>query len=81
MLQRMAGTARVLSRVVLLAGSGLVAFDDLVALTMGTEHGDEHHFDLLYEKASVWHTCGESANLKHYPREKRDPVARDGAGV
>jgi hypothetical protein len=56
-----------LTLVALLASLGLTAFDDLIALAVGTAHGDEYHVDLLYERASVWHTCGESANLKHYP--------------
>ena len=27
--------------------------NDLVALTVGTEHGNEHHHDLLYERTNM----------------------------
>ena len=47
------GTVRVLALVSLLAGFGLAALDNLVALTVGTEHGNEYHHDLLDEKVSV----------------------------
>jgi hypothetical protein len=41
--------------VALLAGLGLAAFDDLIALTVGTEHRDKYHHDLFHERMSVWH--------------------------
>nr|AFS60660.1 unknown protein [bacterium symbiont of Theonella swinhoei pTSMAC1] len=41
--------------VALLAGLGLTAFDDLIALAVGTAYGDEHHFDLLHDRTPVWH--------------------------
>jgi len=50
-----------------LASLGFTAFDDLIALAVGIAHGNEHHFDLLYEKAAIRHICGKSANLKHDP--------------
>jgi transposase-like protein len=65
-MKRIARTGRVLTLVALLTSLGFTAFDDLIALAVGTAHRDEHHVDLLYEKASVWHTRRESANLKHY---------------
>jgi hypothetical protein len=37
---------------------GLAAFDDLVAMTMGTPHGDEYHDALLLKPSAAWHTCG-----------------------
>jgi hypothetical protein len=66
-------TIHVLALVALLAGCGLVAFDDLVALTTRTGHGDKHHLDLLRERTPVWHTDYQSANLKHYPVDFNAP--------
>jgi hypothetical protein len=40
LLKRIAATVDVLALVALLPGFGLAAFDDLVALTMGTEHNE-----------------------------------------
>jgi hypothetical protein len=39
-----------LTLVALLAGLCFTAPDDLITLAVGTEYGDEHHVDLLYEK-------------------------------
>jgi hypothetical protein len=46
-------TVWILALVALLAGWRLAPLDDLIALTVGAEHGNEHHHDLLDEKASV----------------------------
>jgi hypothetical protein len=59
------GVAGVLALVALLPSFGLVAFDDLVAVTMGTQHGNEYHGALLLKPSVVWHICGQSANLQH----------------
>jgi hypothetical protein len=42
-----------LALVALLADLSLAALNDLVALTVGTEHGNEHHHDLLYERTNM----------------------------
>jgi hypothetical protein len=39
--------------ITLFASFGGPSLDDLIALTVGAEHGNEHHHDLLDEKASV----------------------------
>src|SRR5262249_52578244 len=50
--------------IALLTRFGLAAFDDLVAATVGTQHGNEYHDTLLLNPSAAWHTWGESANLK-----------------
>jgi hypothetical protein len=47
------GTGRILALVALLADLSLAALNDLVALTVGTEHGNEHHHDLPYERTNM----------------------------
>src|SRR5215471_2484389 len=58
-------TGGVLALIALLTRFGLAAFDDLVAATVGTQHGNEYHDTLLLNPSAAWHTWGESANLKH----------------
>ncbi len=55
-LKRLVGTVRVLARVALCAGFGFAVLHHVIALTVGAEHGDAYHLDLLHEKAPVWHT-------------------------
>src|SRR5262245_3340546 len=50
--------AAVLALIALLPSFGLAAFDDMVAMTMGTQHGDEYHDALLLKPSAAWHTCG-----------------------
>jgi len=45
-----------LALVPLFTGLGLTAFDDVVTMTAGTEHGQECHETLLLKKTSAWHT-------------------------
>jgi hypothetical protein len=58
-------TGGVLALIALLPSFGLAAFDDLVAVTVGTQHGYEYHDALLLQPSAAWHTWGKSANLKH----------------
>jgi hypothetical protein len=37
---------------------GLAAFDDLVAVTVGTKHRNEYHDALLLKPSAAWHTYG-----------------------
>jgi hypothetical protein len=57
----------VLALKALLTRFGLATFDDVVTLTMGTQHGDKYHDALLLKLSAAWHTEGESANLQHDP--------------
>jgi hypothetical protein len=41
-----------------LARFGLAAFDDLVAVTVRTQHGYEYHDALLLKESAAWHTWG-----------------------
>jgi hypothetical protein len=68
-------TAGVLALIALLTSFGLAAFDDLVAVTVGTKHGNAYHDVLLLKQSIAWHTWGESANLQHAPAIlPRNPV-------
>jgi hypothetical protein len=49
-------TGGVLAFIALLPSFGLAAFDDLVAVTVGTQHGDEYHDALLLKVSAAWHT-------------------------
>lgn len=42
--------------IALFVGFSFAAFHYLIAVTVGTQHGDECHLDLLDAKASVWRT-------------------------
>src|SRR5215510_11057298 len=70
----------------------LATFDDLVAMTMGTQHRQEYHDALLLKPSAASHTEGERANLQHDsgavctslpPRQggvrRHPPVVRGGA--
>jgi hypothetical protein len=46
----------VLALIALLPSFGLAAFDDLVAVTVGTQHGYEYHVALLLKQSAAWHT-------------------------
>jgi hypothetical protein len=48
----------VLTLIALLTRFGLTAFDDVVAMTMGTKHGYEYHDALLLKPSAAWHTYG-----------------------
>jgi hypothetical protein len=47
---------RLLAAIALFAGLGLTAFDDLIAVTRGTGHGNKDHGHLLSMVASPWPT-------------------------
>jgi hypothetical protein len=49
-------TGSVLALITLLPRFGLAAFDDLVAVTVGTQHGDEYYDALLLKVSAAWHT-------------------------
>jgi len=51
-------TVSVLALIALLPSFGLAAFDDLIAVTVVTQHGDEYHDALLLKLSAAWHTCG-----------------------
>jgi hypothetical protein len=51
-------TGGVLALITLVTRFGLTAFDDLVAVTVGTKHGHEYHDALLLQLSAAWHTCG-----------------------
>ena len=57
-LKAIARTGGVLALLALLPSFGLAASDDVVAMTMGTQHGDEYHDALLLKPSAAWHTCG-----------------------
>jgi hypothetical protein len=61
-------TGSVLALITLVTRFGLAAFDDLIAMTVRTKHGNEYHDALLLKQSAAWHTKGESANLQHDPR-------------
>ena len=42
--------------IALLTSFGLAAFDDLVAVTVGTKHGNEYHDALLLKLSAAWYT-------------------------
>jgi hypothetical protein len=41
-----------------LPSCGLATFDDLVAVTVGTQHGEAYHDALLLQLSAAWHTWG-----------------------
>jgi len=49
-------TGGVLALIALLPSFGLAAFDDLVAVTVGTKHAYEYHDALLLQLSAAWHT-------------------------
>src|SRR5262245_14552662 len=49
-------TVAVLALIALLTRCGLATRDDLIAVTVGTKHGDADHTLLLWKKVQVWHT-------------------------
>jgi hypothetical protein len=51
-------TVGVLALIALLTSFGLATFDDLVAVTVGTPHGNEYHDALLLKPSAAWHTWG-----------------------
>jgi hypothetical protein len=51
-------TSGVLALIALLPSFGLAAFDDLVTVTVGTQHGYEYHDALLLQLSTAWHTWG-----------------------
>src|SRR5215510_7059997 len=55
---RQTTTGGVLALIALLPSFGLAAFDDLVAVTVGTQHGYEYHDALLLQLSAAWHTWG-----------------------
>jgi hypothetical protein len=48
-------TVGVLALIALLTRFGFAAFDDLVAMTIGTQHGNEYHDALLLKLSAAWH--------------------------
>jgi hypothetical protein len=57
-LKAILGAAAVLALIALLPRFGLAAFDDVIAITMGTQHGNEYHDALLLKPSAAWHICG-----------------------
>jgi hypothetical protein len=56
MLKAIMWTAGVLALITLLTSLGLVAFDDLVAVTVRIKHGHEGYDDaLLLKQSTAWH--------------------------
>jgi len=55
-LKAITGTVGVLALLALLTRFGLAAFDDVVAMTVGTKHGNEYHDALLLKLSAAWHT-------------------------
>jgi len=57
-LQAIMRTVGVLALITRLARFGLAAFDDLIAVTVRTQHGNEYHGALLLKQSAAWHTWG-----------------------
>ena len=57
-LQASMRTGGVLALRALLPRCGLPAFDDVVAVTVGTQHGKKYHAALLLKPSAAWHTWG-----------------------
>jgi hypothetical protein len=49
-------TVAILALLALLPRCGLAAFDDVVAVTVGTQHGYQYHVALLLKQSAAWHT-------------------------
>jgi hypothetical protein len=49
-------TVGVLALIALLTSFGLAAFDDLIAVTVGTQHRHEYQDALPLKQAAAWHT-------------------------
>jgi hypothetical protein len=61
------GACCVLAAIALFAGFGGAALDHLIALTVGAEHGNEHHDILLVKRMSAWHTSGPKSTSDTLP--------------
>jgi hypothetical protein len=57
----------VLAAIALFASFGGSTLDNLIALTVGTEHGNEHHDILLVKRTSSWHTSGSKSTSETLP--------------
>src|SRR5215510_7358247 len=57
----------VLAAIALFAGLGGSTRDNLLALTVGTEHGNAHHDILLVKRTSSWHTSGSKSTSETLP--------------
>src|SRR5262247_3364821 len=67
----------VLAAIALFAGLGGSTRDNLLALTVGTEHGNAHHDILLVKRTSSWHTSGSkstSETLSDFARSCQTPM-------
>jgi hypothetical protein len=51
-------TGDVLALIALLTRFGLAAFDDVVAVTVRTQHGYESHDEILLKQSAASHTWG-----------------------
>jgi hypothetical protein len=49
-------TARVWACIALVTSLGRAALHDVVAVTVGTPHGNEDHDALLLKQSAAWHT-------------------------
>jgi hypothetical protein len=49
-------TSGISALIALYAGLGLTTLDDLVAMTVGTQHGNQYHDALLLKQSATWHT-------------------------
>src|SRR5262245_33594090 len=57
----------VLAAIALFASFGGSTFDNLIALTVRTEHGNAHHDILLVKRKSSWHTSGSKSTSETLP--------------
>jgi hypothetical protein len=55
-LEAITRTGGVLALIALMTRFGLAAFDDVVTVTVGTQHGYEYHDALLLKPSAAWHT-------------------------
>src|SRR5262245_52855445 len=67
----------VLAAIALFAGLGGSTRDNLLALTVGTEHGNAHHDILLVKRTSSWHTSGSKSTSETLPVVGQRCTSRD----
>ena len=58
-----------LAAIALFSGFGGSALDDLIALAVGAEHGNEHHDILLVKRVPSWHTSGSKSTSETLPEK------------
>ena len=65
--KRIAGAVQVLTTMALFAGFGGSNLDDLIALAMRAQHGNENHDSLLVKRIISWHTSGQKSTSATSP--------------